>query len=108
MLKSLPASSRDDEIRCCLRVHPFNRAPPYVALSYMWGDPMMTSTIHLGRSLFVVRRNLKAALKRLRDWDPKEIDWIDALCIDQSNVTERSDQAQLMEEIYSQCTFVFI
>jgi Heterokaryon incompatibility protein (HET) len=108
LLKLLPASSGDDEIQCCLRWYTFNQAPPYVALSYMWVNPTMTSTIHLGRSLFVVKRNLKAALKRLRDWGSKENYWIEALCIDQSNVKVRSNQVQLMGEMYSQCTFVFI
>jgi hypothetical protein len=51
---------------------------------------------------------LKAALLRLQGWDSKENYWIDALCIDQLNFDERSDQVLLMGDIYSQCKFVFI
>jgi hypothetical protein len=36
--------------------------------------------------------------------------WIDALCIDQSNVAERNHQVQLMKDIYSKvcCTQIFV
>jgi hypothetical protein len=108
LLKFLPTGPDDDEIRCCLAVHPFNQAPPYVALSYVWGNPKVTYLITLEKSQFQVRSNLKAALKRLRDWDSKENYWIDALCINQSNLDERNDQVRLMGKIYSQCKFVFI
>lgn len=104
----LPFSTEDDDIRCSLKVYPFNRAPPYVALSYAWGDVEPASTITLNESTFKVGRNLKAALLRLQDWDSRENYWIDALCIDQSNLKERGEQVQLMGEIYSQCKVVFI
>lgn len=34
--------------------------------------------------------------------------WIDALCINQSNVSGKNDQVPMMGEIYSQCKLVFV
>jgi hypothetical protein len=98
----------DDEIRCYLTVYPLNSAPPYVALSYVWGVAEPPSFIDLGKSPFKVGPNLNVALKRLQDWDAKENYWIDALCIDQENVEEKNAQVQLMGKIYSRCKYVFI
>jgi hypothetical protein len=108
LLKFLPARTGEDEIRCYLMVYPLNWALPYVALSYMWGDVKPPSSINLGKCPFEVGPNLNAALKKLRDRDAKKNYWIDALCIDQSNIKERSAQVTLMGEMYSQCKFVFI
>jgi hypothetical protein len=108
LLKFLPASTGDNEICCNLTVYPFNQVPPYVALSYNWGNPKPASQITLCGSSYEVGPNLKAALLRLQGWDSKENYWIDALCIDQSNFDERSDQVLLMGDIYTQCKFVFI
>ena len=48
--------------------------------------------------------NLERALRYYRLHYPKGIDlWVDALCIDQSDVPERMHQVQMMGQIYSKC-----
>jgi hypothetical protein len=50
---------------------------------------------------------LNDALYRLRN-DVKDYLWIDALCIDQTNSTERASQVLLMGDIYSSAKRVIV
>jgi hypothetical protein len=68
---------------------------PYEALSYVWGDQAIQSTILVSvggggpRRRCPVTRNLYAALQHLRRGDSDRLLWIDALCIDQANLDEK-------------------
>jgi hypothetical protein len=84
-----------------------NTCPPYTALGYAWGqaNPSTDHNIFLNGEPFVVRNNLYQALLALQRCSRERVVrylWIDALCIDQSNVLERNHQVQLMSKIYSQ------
>src|SRR2546423_1242160 len=77
--------------------------PDYEALSYTWGEPIFDQLIQIGRnSHLLVTENLMRALKRLRHHTERRTLWIDQICIDQSNVKERSHQVTLMRRIYQQ------
>jgi hypothetical protein len=89
------------DIKCRLEIVSLNDAPLYQALLYVWGDPNVTKPIFLNDTYFHVTVNLAAALHRLRDQDDDVVFWIDAICIDQSNLAERSSQVKLMGDIYS-------
>ncbi|PVH69609.1 HET-domain-containing protein, partial [Cadophora sp. DSE1049] len=83
--------------------------PPYDALSYMWGTPNGAKTIQLNQDdNFKVTSNLAAALHALRLRDQPRVIWIDAICINQNNVQERSDQVQLMRKIYQNAATVYV
>lgn len=88
-------------------------APPYEALSYTWGDTTERRTIRLkSKSIswhdLPVTDNLSNALRRLR-WRFKiRTLWIDAICINQRNVTERSRQVSFMDEVYKSTQSVLI
>ncbi|KAL7924442.1 hypothetical protein ACQKWADRAFT_286729 [Trichoderma austrokoningii] len=74
----------------------------YEALSYTWGlSDVRESIVVNGRSLSVTA-NLYLALQQLRQPDEDRILWIDAVCINQKNLKERSHQVQQMGEIYKQ------
>jgi Heterokaryon incompatibility protein (HET) len=84
-----------------------NTSPIYDALSYTWGDPSITTTIILdGDQDFSVTTNLERALQDLRLEDEIRTIWVDALCIDQKNLAERSQQVSVMRTIYSKSTLV--
>lgn len=83
------------------RFHLDNPDTSYEALSYAWGDPTPVHEIICDDSLLPVASNLHAALLHLRYEDKRRGVWIDALCIDQSNLEERSSQVAIMAEIYS-------
>jgi Heterokaryon incompatibility protein (HET) len=84
-----------------------NTNPVYDALSYTWGDPSITTTISLdGDQNFSVTTNLERALQDLRLEGEIRTIWVDAVCIDQKNLAERSQQVSIMRTIYSKASLV--
>ncbi|RMZ75330.1 hypothetical protein DV737_g5350, partial [Chaetothyriales sp. CBS 132003] len=77
-------------------------APQYLALSYTWGLPQDISTtpIWIGGKSLKVRKNLMLALQALRDPKDDRTFWIDAICINQADVTEKNHQVASMSKIY--------
>ncbi|KAI3327944.1 HET-domain-containing protein [Xylariaceae sp. AK1471] len=75
--------------------------PQYNALSYAWGDPEANRMIVLDNIPIRIPRNLFDALIALRPDKDFITIWVDFLCIDQQNNTEKSWQVGLMNEIYS-------
>ena len=102
-----PATS--EEIRCDI-VHQSLDNAKYYTLSYVWGGPEQGHNIRLDNLKKAVKPNLFDALRRLRDKIPGELLWVDALCIDQNNDSERSSQVNMMGDIYesSMKTFVWL
>jgi hypothetical protein len=78
--------------------------PEYEALSYVWGDPLITCPIKLNCQPYQVTENLEVALRRLRHVDRVRILWIDAVCINQRNPREQEHQIGLMHDIFEGCT----
>jgi hypothetical protein len=68
----------------------------YEALSYEWGNPTPTIRLSINGASSYVQWNLWHALERLRLWDRTRVLWIDALCIDQNNISERNHQVTKM------------
>lgn len=92
--------------------------PNYKALSYTWGCPFSDPkeaawwNAHVsanpaitcnGRKVSVTN-TLLAALRCVRQLSPNTWLWTDALCIDQTNDSEKLVQINLMGEIYSSAT----
>lgn len=74
----------------------------YKALSYTWGNLNATLSVFIlcnGQRL-PIPSNLSTALRRLRQPDRPAILWVDALCINQSDDTERAHQVGIMRDIY--------
>ncbi|SCO92442.1 uncharacterized protein FRV6_16570 [Fusarium oxysporum] len=117
------------KIRCDLAVASLEplHAPKYHALSYTWNEPIQPSapvttfrgfyqhsralywhycrrsqeTIIMNGLPFPVTRNLATALRHIRHRE-KSVDlWIDAICINQNDDTEKSQQVRMMPDIYS-------
>ncbi|PON27151.1 hypothetical protein TGAM01_v204100 [Trichoderma gamsii] len=74
----------------------------YEALSYTWGLPDVRDNIVVNGKPLSVTVNLYLALQQLRQRDEDRILWIDAVCINQKDLKERSHQVQMMGEIYKQ------
>jgi hypothetical protein len=86
---------------CCKLEHAYLDDPPqYHALSYCWGDPHMTVPIQVNGKPKRVTTNLEAALRELRAQKIEKV-WVDALCINQQDPTERGLQVMRMGLIYS-------
>ncbi|KAK5698874.1 hypothetical protein LTR97_006523 [Elasticomyces elasticus] len=83
----------------------------YVALSYVWGSPATSSHIMLDNALFLVGINLYDALLHLRRCERIRQGfkvWVDAICINQSDVLERGQQVTRMRDIYASAWQVVI
>ncbi|KAJ9604474.1 hypothetical protein H2200_011310 [Cladophialophora chaetospira] len=94
-----------------LHTVPFNAQDPplYEALSYAWGStesPALVTVGETGSAVFPVTRNLAIALLNLRYRDRPRTMWIDAICVNQMDLVERSHQVQLMGDIYKSATRV--
>jgi hypothetical protein len=79
------------------------------ALSYAWGeDQCQPRTISLDGAQFPVSETLSAALYVFRLPDrPRKI-WIDAICINQQDIEERSCQVAQMSAIYKSAAKILI
>lgn len=62
------------------------------ALSWTWGVHGEMCTIQVDSKPFQVTRNLYIALSHLRHENKSRIFWIDAICINQEDTSERNDQ----------------
>lgn len=106
LVRILPG--RRTTIECEVIQAPLDNAPQYVAVSYTWGDVGDTKKIDIEGSRVPITVSLYGALQALRQKQSSVLVWADALCIDQSNTDERSQQVQLMPQIYSNAAFVAI
>lgn len=76
----------------------------FEAMSYTWGSSSEDRSITLcGRSGFKVTDNLFRALRRLRYSHRSTVLWIDAICINQSDLEERAQQVRMMADIFRTC-----
>lgn len=93
------------EISCEIfqaELHQRDDAVSYEALSYTWGSPDLTESIIVNNRRLRITYNLYLALQQFRHQDEDRVLWIDAVCIDQSNMKERGHQVTQMGEIYKE------
>jgi hypothetical protein len=61
-----------------------------------------------GAGFLTITENLEAALRQLQQSDKPITLWVDAVCIDQTNLFERSEQVRSMGRIYHQAERVIV
>ncbi|KAL7916586.1 heterokaryon incompatibility domain-containing protein [Trichoderma velutinum] len=98
-------------------------APPFVAVSHVWGDRSRDRSIRLesgcGTKYAQISTNLETFFTRLVGLDSTALPqlwlkgsrlplWVDMICINQTDVAEKALQIPLMREIYSQASSVII
>jgi hypothetical protein len=100
------------KIECTLSHVAYRDRPQYNALSYAWGDETPKRIIFLDGIEFEVGENLAKALINIRGLESAgegpQILWIDAICINQSDLVERSHQVRLMPHIYARAQMVLV
>jgi hypothetical protein len=85
--------------------------PDFESLSYAWGPAEDPQTIFIGESgqeTLSVTRNMREALPYLRDAKKPRVLWIDAICVNQKDLEERSSQVRRMAWIYSKAKRVIV
>ncbi|KAF4993191.1 hypothetical protein FGRMN_6676 [Fusarium graminum] len=90
----------DDSIEGEILVVNLKDHPNYEALSYVWGETKLELTVTVAGQPVAVTDNLHAALRRVRYTDRERVLWVDALCIHQHDVKEKSHQVGMMGRIY--------
>lgn len=96
-------------VHCELSVHSLDKSDTlsYTALSYVWGpEPTLTTaneddTLVLGGKPIPARENLLHALRSFQKRNDEGYIWVDAVCINQSDLEEKKTQIALMGQIYS-------
>jgi hypothetical protein len=98
-----PAEHEADPLVCTLREVACGSRPKFEALSYMWGTEIADDAITINNVPFEVKRNLRDALlffrRQLASGKAPKLLWIDAICINQSDVEERNRQLRIMDQI---------
>ncbi|KAI0174664.1 heterokaryon incompatibility protein-domain-containing protein [Pestalotiopsis sp. NC0098] len=104
ILRVLPGSF-DDDVECEIQTEDLSKDIDYEAISYTWadetGDASHCRTISVSGQPFKITRNCEMALKRVRRQYSTRNIWVDAICINQDDVSERGHQVGLMPRIYS-------
>lgn len=89
-------------------------SPCYEALSYVWGKPDKSHQVIVvdenagSHAQLQITTNLYSALMHLRAQDRARTLWVDAVCINQEDLSERSEQVQRMAAIYAQAYKVVV
>lgn len=103
MTRIRPPDARDDGLDRMLK-----KLKPYYAISYTWGEnPRPTLLILDGKEATVPSRAVEAprgllSAMHLAGFKQTEYVWIDAICVDQSDQMEKSQQVTMMRKVYSQ------
>ncbi|KAF2660096.1 HET-domain-containing protein [Lophiostoma macrostomum CBS 122681] len=97
----LHPGTHEAPLKVSLRVTTHRESPVYEALSYVWGDSGLKRSISCGGKILDVTDNLYEALLGLRSPVQAKIMWIDAICICQEDLAERSQQVAIMGSIYA-------
>lgn len=90
----------------------------YLALSYVWGEHLSFETTMenskslrnkggLGTKMDEIPRTIKDAMKIVRNLGERYL-WVDRLCIEQDNVTQKKVHIQKMDVIYSHALMTII
>lgn len=112
LLSFIPCTSSDPVVGTTLSTVSLSANPRYHALSYAWGESSLSHKIRTNGCELRTTKNLEVALRHLKTHLGTSVEavplWVDAICINQSNLTERSEQVALMHKIYSQACNVLI
>lgn len=112
LIRLLPQNaSPSEDIQLTLHHVSVDEELEYAAISYAWGDLKRSERVICDEKSFAVGQNLLAALRSIQavaKFDKHPCLWIDAICIDQSNLEERSAQVQLMRTIFSRAERVYL
>jgi hypothetical protein len=80
--------------------------PNFTAVSYVWGTGAAKIDVSCNSSSLLVTQSCYNMLVHLSAY--KDDYWIDAICIDQANATEKAAQIPFMRNIYAQAACVLL
>jgi hypothetical protein len=105
------STESSETVRCVLEAYSLNICPtvPFVAISYCWGTSAERRVIEIGGMMLNVPASAEEVLRvALQAEGGSSYIWIDAICIDQSNLSERNHQVALMGTLYAKADRVLV
>ena len=102
-----PGASHEP-LHCSIEAVELKHLPSYEAISYVWGSGSEKENIVCDGKRLPIAVTLASALRRVRRLDRTRLVWADAICINQGDVEERSDQVRYMASIYSKVEQVLV
>ena len=99
-LLEIEAGVQDEPLSAKLIVCERRNAPPYLAISYTWGDDKDQRELLLDGRTFRAGTNCYRALWQARLHFAPCLIWIDSICINQDDWDEKSIQVNVMGDIY--------
>ncbi|KAE8376750.1 heterokaryon incompatibility protein-domain-containing protein [Aspergillus bertholletiae] len=97
-----------DPVYCEWSIASLNAKPKYQALSYVWGRSKHLQPIYLNGSPIHITKHLRRALLQLRGDHEAVCLWVDAVCINQWDDKEKTEQVKMMGRIYAQSQEVVV
>jgi hypothetical protein len=82
------------------------RAPPYMALSYVWGSTDDLRNLSTPDGVISITSSLYSTLDKIRDTEESILLWVDSLCIDQEDPKEKAHQIRLLPEVFRSASCV--
>lgn len=98
----------DDPLACSLHTSRILDAPPYEAISYVWGSSELDHHIVCNDRSLSITKNLWMVLRRLRLEHAARVLWADSICINQVDIKEKGRQVGIMSDIYRSAACVLI
>ncbi|KAH8892923.1 HET-domain-containing protein [Thozetella sp. PMI_491] len=94
-------------VKISLTTHKLQKSK-YEALSYVWGTSLWKFPIICNKQTMEIGFNLHQALNERRRRGSSLLLWADAICINQGDLNERSQQVQIMDRIYQEASQVIV
>lgn len=104
----LEPGSTTEPLRCSLYTASLGDAPPFEAISYVWGDPERCRPLLCDAKCLKITGNLEEALRQVRLRERPRTLWVDMVCINQEDKKEQGHQVALMGRIYSKAVRTLI
>ena len=110
LLRVKEALFRADIVECDLVTTSLGQCEDFKALSYCWGSDKRNEVMLCNGKRHYISASLNAALKAYRESARTRgcLLWADAVSIDQSNESEKSEQIPLMRRIYTEASACFV
>lgn len=104
-LLSISKSADDGQLYFQMTRQRMNDCPPYEAISYTWGSTERTEKIFhaFNGQVLYITENCASALRNVYTDSDRRL-WIDAICINQDDIEERSAQVSMMADIFRNAT----
>ena len=110
-IRLLEVESADNvqaDVRCTLTTWHIAEAPIYHAISYTWGAKAPTNTVHVNEMPIMIRKSGGETLKQVRCFQSTRYYWLDMLCINQDDLSEKSYQVAIMGTIFRKAECVLM